>query len=514
MPISQTDQLFSLIKSLSKAEKRNFRLYSKRNQDNQSMMFVQLFDLLDKQKVINEEFVLKKLNGLTASKFSNLKRHLYSQIMNSLHMLYSTKLQSIQVREYLDFADILYSKGLYLQSLKILEKAKKTAEIIHDDLLYLSVIEFEKIIESRHITRSGVDKTLILADEADKRSKRINNSIKLSNLRILLHGMYIQHGHIKNERELEDVKIYFEKNRPYEDISSLSVAEQIYIYQAYVWYYYILLDFEQCFIYAKRWVDLFDKDPVLLKNDPDLYMRGFHYLLTSAYNLEDIDSYSVYLSTFESYRKANYTTFNYNSKIISFLYVHMGRLNLNFLNGTFAEGLLEIPKTLKRLRKYESRMDVHRIMVFYYKFSWMYLAAGKPEEAVDYLNRIIQMEIENLREDMQGYARLMFLMAHYDLENYDIMPYLISQVDSFFKRMQSKNKVQIVTLNFMQKISKAPLSERSEIMKLFNSELSILSKDQYERRAFIYLDIMTWLEAKIQHKTISEIIQERIKKNN
>ena len=390
------------------------------------------------------------------------------------------------------------------------EKARKTAEKIHDDLLYLSVIEFEKTIESRHITRSGVDKTQVLTGDADRVSKRIRRSIKFSNLRILIHGFYIKHGHIKNEEERIKIEEYFNKNKPNGDLSALSVAEQIYIYQAYVWYYYILLDFENCFIYAKRWVDLFDKDPLLLSNDPDLYLRGFHYLLTSAYNLQDVDNYESYLRIIDDYRSENYKRFNFNSKIISFLYVHMGRLNYHFLKGTFEEGLIDIPRSIKRLKKYSARMDAHRIMVFYYKFSWMYLAAGKPDEAVEYLNRIIQMEIQNLREDMQGYARLMFLMAHYDLENYDIMPYLISQADSFFSRMQSKNKVQIAILKYLQAVSQAPLSTRIEIFKTLRGELKILSEDRYEKRAFIYLDIMAWLDAKIENKSISQVVKERM----
>ena len=506
MPISQTDQLFSLIKSLSKAEKRNFRLYAKRNQDTDDMLFIQLFDLLDKQDEIEESIIFKKIPGIQKAQFSNVKRHLYTQILSSLRLLHAQKSLSLKVREHLDYAEILYGKGLFLQSLKILGKAKHIAEKIHDDLLMLSIIEFEKVIESRHITRSGVDKSEILVREAAKRNQLLSNAIRLSNLRILLHGHYIKSGHVKDEQERLRLEAYFEENRPNVPVEVLSVAEQIYLYQSYVWYYYIQLDWKQCYMNALKWVELFSEDEVLLSSDPDLYMRGYHYLLTAAYNLKDINAYGKHLDDFEDYRKVNYKTFNQNSQIISFLYVHMGRFNRHFLSGTFQEGLKEIPRTLKRIRKYGKMLDTHRIMVFYYKFSWMYLAAGKPDTAVDYLNKILQMEVENLREDLQGYARLMFLMAHYDLQNYHIMDYLIRSVKSFFERMHTKNKLQERTLSFFEKVSKAPLTERKLIMQEFYEAIQILQQDPFEKRAFLYLEINAWVKSKILKVTISEAL--------
>ncbi|MBK8626608.1 MAG: hypothetical protein IPN86_13885 [Saprospiraceae bacterium] len=54
MPISQSDQLFNLVKSLTKAEKRNFTFYSTRIQDADTLKYIHLFELIDKQKVLDE----------------------------------------------------------------------------------------------------------------------------------------------------------------------------------------------------------------------------------------------------------------------------------------------------------------------------------------------------------------------------------------------------------------------------------------------------------------------------
>ncbi len=58
----------------------------------------------------------------------------------------------------MDHARILYNKGLYLQSLKILEKLKETAKE-HQQLTYQQqALFFEKKIEGLFITRSMQDR--------------------------------------------------------------------------------------------------------------------------------------------------------------------------------------------------------------------------------------------------------------------------------------------------------------------------------------------------------------------
>jgi hypothetical protein len=38
-----------------------------------------------------------------------------------------------------------------------------------------------------------------------------------------------------------------------------------------------------------------------------------------------------------------------------------------------------------------------------------------------------------------------------------------------------------------------------------------LEKNTYEKRAFLYLDIISWLESKIENRKISDIIKEKAK---
>ena len=140
------DHLFSLIKSLSKSEKRQFKLYVGRLGVNEDSKFA-LFNVIDKMTSYNELDILQKRGFVTKQQLSNLKAHLYKQILISLRLNPSHQSIRIQIREQLDFATILYSKGLYKQSLKILDKAKQSALVNEEKNVAYEIIELEKVIE-------------------------------------------------------------------------------------------------------------------------------------------------------------------------------------------------------------------------------------------------------------------------------------------------------------------------------------------------------------------------------
>ena len=487
---------------MTKADKRNFKLYAKRVQDDDSLKFIQLFDTIDKMKVLDDDKIIARLDNIEKGQYSNLKRHLYRQILISLRLISIKRLKSIEIREHIDFAHVLYTKGLFLQSLKLLQRAKKMSEKEELDLLTLEIIEFQKVIESRHITNSGPLKNDALTKEASITVEKVDNSILLSNLRVNLHSYYIRNSHIKNEDERNGVISYLERRLPQIDEAILGYPEQVYLYQCYVWYYYILLDFENCYNYAQKWVNVFDEKPELKFLDPNLYMRGYHYLLIASFNLRAIDRLEKHLGELEKFRKSNYSKFNENSKIFSFMYVHWARLNVHFLKGTFEEGLQIIPRTLRRINLYKERIAPHRLMVFYYKIAWMYMGSGNSGKAVPYISKIINDDIEDFRADIQSYSRLLFLMIHYDLDNMALLPYLVRTVDSFFKKTKIQNKLQSRSLQFFKRVQNVGISDRQELLEEFKNDLEVIYKDPFELRSFLYLDILSWVRAKLDKSQV------------
>src|SRR5688572_29454388 len=511
MPIAQSEQLFTIIKSLTKAEKRNFRLYVQRLQSNEDVMYVRLFDLLDKLEDYDEDYVLERMGDMPKNQFVNIKRHLYTQVLKSLRLIHEN-IESIKVREQIDFAHILYSKGLYLQAFKLLDRVKQMLPEGGHDLLRLEIIEFQKFIEERHITRSRKKsgKVQALLTESENQEARVSNLVMLSNLKIKIHGWYIETGHVRDEKDHFQLREYFESELRKVRTTNLSVTEEIYLQQCYMWFYYIMLDFEKCHDHAERWVKAFDENPSHMREDPVLYMRGMSYELTSLYSLRDDHRYIKALEKFEAFTISHEKYFDMTGQIIGFLYLYTAKINRHFIEGTFEEGLKLVPEINRLIKKYGRFIDIHRIMVFNYKTAWLYLGSGNPGQSIEYLNKILNLQAAgHLRTDIQCYARLMHLMAHFELGHYNLLELLVEKVGRFFSKMRDLNEVQIALLNFFRNnldVKKQDLHHNLQVLK---KEVIRLEKNPFEGRTFHHLDIIAWIDSRIEAKTVGDVIGRR-----
>ena len=233
MPNRSTDALFQLIKSLEKSEKRNFKLYVKRNSSSNNLKTIQLFDALDKMNDYDERLMLQKNKSISKQQLSNIKAQLYKQILSSLRIIKDENNIDIQLHEQMDHARILYNKGLYLQSLKALDRLKDMARNYNQVTYLQQALFFEKKIEVLYITRSMQNRAEQLSQESDA----VNNSLtlvnKLSNLSLQLYSWYIQHGHARNENDIKSIRLFFETSLPLEATSAKGFYEKLYFYQSH-----------------------------------------------------------------------------------------------------------------------------------------------------------------------------------------------------------------------------------------------------------------------------------------
>ena len=508
MPNRSTDSLFQLIHSLQKSEKRNFKLYVQRNSSTPDLKIVQLFDALDKMKDYDEKELMNKTVSIKKEQLSNMKAHLYRQILASLRLLQSSENIDIQLHEQLDYARILYNKGLYLQSLKILERVKENA-IANDQLTFLTEILFlEKKIETLHITRSMQDRADALTNQSNETNLRLERVTKLSNLALQLYSWYIKNGHARNKEDEKEVEHYF-KDHLSDDIKNPEgFYEKLYYNQSYCWYAFIRQDFLMYYRYTQKWVDLFIDNPVMQEIETANYIKGLHNLLNAHFNLRNYTGFDKTIHLLETLRDSTIVKQNNNNQVQVFIYLYTSKLNQHFLEGTFKEGIEMVPEIEQQLKEFSIYMDHHRVLVFYYKIASLYFGAGDYDTAIDYLNKIINWKVD-LRNDLQCYARLLHLISHYELGNFQLLEYLIKSVYRFMAKMQNLSLVEEEMFKFLRKsfyLSAKKL--QPEFEKLLDN-IKGLEKSRFETRAFAYLDIISWLESKVYNKPVYEIIREK-----
>lgn len=508
MPNRSVDALFQLIRSLEKSEKRNFKLYATRNSAVESLKVVELFDALDKMQEYDETALLKRTTGIKKQQLSNLKAHLYKQILSSLRLLRDDQAIDIQLHEQMGYARILYNKGLYLQSLKILDKLKEQARQHNQASFLMQAIFFEKKIEALHITRSDEHRAESLVQESEEISQRIKRINDTSNLSLLLYNWYIRHGHARNRDDEAELDAFFEQHMPKESVSSKGFYEQLYVNQSYCWYAFIRQDFLMYYRYTAKWVDLFQKHSEMIKVETLQYIKGMHNLLSAHFDLRNEEGFRRTLALFDSVEQLEVVQTNDNNRIQAFVYGQLARINGYFLEGRFTDGLTLIPYLEEKLEEYQLQIDRHRILVFYYKIACLYFGSGDNEKTIDYLQKIINRKVD-LRTDLQCYARLLHLIAHYELGNFELLDYLIKSVYRFMANMGSLSVVEEEMFRFLRKaFSYSGENIKTEFKKLLD-KIKPYENDPRETRTFSYLDVISWLESKVEGVPVQEVIHRK-----
>jgi tetratricopeptide (TPR) repeat protein len=284
--------------------------------------------------------------------------------------------------------------------------------------------------------------------------------------------------------------------------------ERLYLYQSYCWYAFIRQDFLLYYRNSQKWVDLFTAEPFMIEVETVHYIKGMHNLLNAHFDLQNYQKFDEVLKEFEKFADFRVVQNNDNNRIQVFVYLYTAKLNKHFMDGTFRQGLKLVDEIEERLEENSLYMDNHRVLIFYYKIASLYFGSGDYGKSIDYLNRILNWKVD-LRNDLQSYARLLHLIAHYELGNFEILEYLVKSVYRFMAKMENLSLVEEEILRFLRKSLRLNKNQIKAEFELLLEKLKALERNRFETRAFVYLDVISWLESKLRNVPVQDIIREK-----
>lgn len=505
-----SDSLFQLIKSLSKSEKRSFKLFAGRISSEEEKKILKIFNRIDRQKVFNEKKILAKEKTLNKVQMPNLKAHLYSQIMKCLATS-SSRDAELKVTSLLDYARILYNKCLYDECLKMLEKAKRSAQQNDTMVLLLEILELEKLALRQTVHEGNETRVRSIISETEKTAESIQNINTFSNLSLKLNSLYQRTGFIRNNTDFEKVKHFFESSLPRYDEKKLSFHEKLYLYYSFTGYFYFIQDFRNGYHYAKKWVNLFDSQPGMIYRKPELYIRALNNLLASQNKLNLYDEfYETHKKLISLKRDPKFShTENINLNLFKTIYIH--EINRHFMMGEFTSGTRIVRGLEHELNNFIPKLDRHTVLIFYYKIACLYFGAGNFRMAVKWLNRIINEKEIALREDIHSFARILRLISYFELGDEELVEYSIKSTYRFLLKKGTMQRYQKLILNFLR--NSKHYSSQKKILSAFTElkqEMEKLQHARYEKRAFLYFDIISWLESRIENRPVEEVIKYKV----
>ncbi len=515
--MKKSDHLFHLIKSLSRSEKRCFKIFASRHTIGDENQYVKLFDAIDKQSAYDEKLIIKKFKGTKlANNLSSVKVQLDNLILKSLRQFKGTTKKMYDVRELMDYADILYEKGLLEHSLKKLEKAKKIALEYE---FYIALDEIS-ILEREIAHKSSNFDALQKFDHETfyqaRHYRKVNNDLaEYELLATRLHMLLLRHNRTRSkvgkERYDEIMQHPLLQGNPAEQ----EFACQVEYHALWGTYYFLLGNGKQCKEHREKVVTLLESRPHIIHDNPKLYishMRSLMIFLGSNRLYEEFDAQVQKIKQFIDAIPEGKKSTNLQTEIYTTIY--NAKLDIDLDRGLF-ESAHEFAEEVKEgMKHFDYLINTDGQAVLYYNLFYVSFGNGNFHEALAWMNTLLNQSFGEVRIDIQCFARLVNIVLHHELGNYDLIDYLVKSTARFLTKKERKFRFEELFLKFARTSLNHELSkpEQEVVFNAFTDELRVLFSDRFEEKALQYFDFISWAESKVSNKSFSALMKEKSKK--
>ncbi len=502
--MKKQDDLFELIKSLSVSEKRYFKLSVSVQKGEKN--YLKLFDAIDKQEKYNELEIKKGFAGnVFIKQLHRTKYYLYNLILKSLTAYYSSSSVDSELKELLQQVKTLLEKGLYKQCEKIISKTKLLAEKYEKHLALLELSDWEIRLMYRQSYKGKTAKEIerCYKDTFSEANKYINYK-EYEQISARMFVRTNKKGYSRTNTDLLAYKSITDHPLLRSEDKTISYHSLSVYYTIYSSYYLLQNDYTIAYSYTQKKVKFMEAHPYQIGENIQSYVTALTNLILCQLNLK---KYTEVVLSLKKLKEINTKSQNIQSRI--FYTVYNSELTMHIDKGEYTQGIKLIPSIQNGLGKMGFSKEAN--MILSYGISQVYFGAGNYQDALIYLNKIINDTGINMRSDVYCMVKIMLLIVHFELGNEELLEYMEKSVHRYLDKNERLYRVETSILDFMRKTVPKIITpqERIKAFKKLKAEIEEITQNTYEKKALEYFDFISWLESKIEKRPFAVIVKEK-----
>lgn len=501
-----SNELFSLIKSLTKSEKRYFKLMSSLQTGEKNYM--KLFECVDAQEEYNEAVVKQQLKGENFIKhLPSEKNHLYKLILKSLRGFHADNSAASIIQENLRNIELLFNKALYSECYKNILRVKEIAYSYEKYYFLLDLIDWEKkLVEEAFLDAKFKVSMDNLIEEESVCTEKLKNIAEYQKLYSKVNFVIRKGGYTRNKagkKEIEEIithPLIVAKN------TALSLKATTAYYSIKGLCAVTNQDYEASFNNFNNVLEIMDANPPIMKELPKRYIRALNNVMYTYMSKQDwVKTLSLIDKMKKLASKPGFESIDLQLKLFTFPY--NAELNAYISKGDYAYAVKNVvPKIIEQLAYFEGKINKEEEMLFYYNISRAYFFTEDLRNSLRYMNLVLNENKPGLRDDVYTFARLVNLIIHYELNNFDLLEYNIKSTKRFLTLNKRDFKFETVFINEMRKLTKIRVNDKiKEQFITFKANLTTVLNDPYERVALDYFDFLVWLDSKITNQSFAKL---------
>lgn len=491
-----SNELFDLIKSLTKSEKRFFKLQSSLQSGDKN--YVRLFDCIDKMEEYNEEAIKDSFKGERFIKhLPSEKNHLYKLILKALRSYYSDTSISSILKQEIKNIEILFNKALFDECSKFLVRAKKMAVKFEKFYYHFELINWEKTLleEAFEDGKFHQDIDELIAEEKGVIDK-LRNLAEYHVLYSKINYVFRSGGYVRTEenRAIVDEIVNHPLIKGKNTALSKRAATICYYTQGFC--NMANGDYATALEKFARVKTILDEYDHLRADLPKRYIRTLSNMITCLIDQKKFEEAKNMIQTIRSF--GDQDGFQHIDVQVSiFKNSGLAELELYHHTGSFEQGIDAAEEIMKALPEFQGKLHKEQEMLFFYQFAYIYFGAGQYNKSLSWINKVLNDNENNLRQDFYSYARLFNLAIHFELGNYDLLEYTIKSTSRYLQKRERDFPMEKVIIDYFKKIIKNQSeTERRKHFKAFHNRLLELKQEQENEIVFKYFDFEAWAKEK------------------
>ena len=503
-----SSELFDLIRTLTKSEKRFFKLQSSLQSGDKN--YVRLFDLIEKMEFYDEDLVKKTFKGEKFIKhLPSEKNHLYKLILKSLRSYYSETSVASSLKQDIKNIEILYNKGLFDECIKFIERAKKIA-VRYEKFYYLfELISWEKtLLEESFENGQFGDLDSLISEEKDVLDK-LQNLTAYHVLYSKINFVFRSGGYSRTE---ENTRIINEiVDHPLIKGKNTALSQRAATICYYTQGFCNIAKGETLVALEK-----YHKVKIILDSHPELrtdlakrYIRTLSQIVQCQLESRQFKEADVCIQELEQLTELeSFDTPDAHARIRTELI--LSKLKKYIYSGRFSEGVATMSTEMEAIKADESELHKEIVLRMYYYMAYLHFGAGQHSKALHWLNRVINDNENDLRQDLYGYVRLFNIVVHYELGNSNLLEYTLKSTARYLqKRMRDFDVEKLILEQFKKLIRTHSALDRKEQFIEFGERLNELAKHEDGNALLRYFDFKAWITSKLEQASFEDVINRK-----
>lgn len=497
-------KLFELVRSLSMSEKRFFKIFSARHTIGEKNNYIQLFDLIDRMDVFDDEAVRKATFVKNAAAEKN---YLYRIILKSLNVFHAQSTTRLKVYDLLSSAEILKQKGLYDQSLTVVLKALQLAqesELLREQLMVQEMQE-ELLLKSL-----DYGQTLEVFNADSELLERIQNLKEMSALTTKAYDENLSRGVVRQKDDLATLDGVLNSPLMRDEQQALTSRARLHQISLALTYNMVAGDGEALLKEAHRITEHYEAHPNLIEYTPVGYVSALFIL---GMGQRDTGRWKEGLKTVEKLGEvAGLAAVKKSQKAVAsgFFYQHILGLQLRLKLSDFEGSAALVDEIRGKVDAFAPFIGKPQLYDLNFQFCKVFFIHQDYKSALKYTNEILNDTQFKDRDDFQITVRLFNLLVHFELGNDFTLDYLSRSTHGYLKKRNKLFKVEKVLVRFIEKYpDNERAAEAKDALIALRKELKECAEHEYEQRALRHFDFGTWVESKLLEKGLMEVYEER-----